>query len=241
MSSSSVHCDEVGIMIHPPHQDHPAVHGMLVFGQQQILLSHLPMFHAPHDFQVLLQVRMRSETGDPEALYRQDRSESGEKVYTWVPQKFVLQDLFTPPTPLRLMTGTLFRGHFERGGTPITSDSVTAEVVRVLHGQRFTPGSEAMNSPRYLLVGSAAEPFLVHLITQPPDFDQVIAVQLAKDGLNFNGGALVLEIPDRKNGQNNRLREGESVQAVLASDPGGSPLQIAVGTEVYFETGDLAS
>lgn len=184
---------------------------------------------------------MRSDAGDREALYRQDRSKSGEKVYTWVPEMFVLQDLFAPTTPLRSMTGTLFRGHFERGGTPITSASVTAEVVRVLHGRRFTPGSEAVSPPRYLLVGSAAEPFLVHLITRPPDFDEVIAVQLAKDGPSFDGGALVLEIPDRKNGQDDRLREGESVQAVIVSDQGGGPLQITVGTEVYFETGDLVS
>src|SRR3954467_13339522 len=92
-NSSSVHCDKVDIMVHPAHHDHPAVHGMLVFGQQQILLSHLPMFHAPHDFQVLLLVRLRGGVEDPEALYRQDRNESGESVYTWVPKKFVLQDL----------------------------------------------------------------------------------------------------------------------------------------------------
>jgi hypothetical protein len=228
-------------MVLPPHNDHPAVHGMLVFGQQKILLSHLPMFHAPHDFQVVLQVRLRSDVGDPEALYRQDRSTSGEKVYTWVPKKFVLQDLLAPTTPLRSMTGTLFRGHFERGGTPITSASVTAEVVRVLHGRRFTPVSEAVSPPRYLLVGSAAEPFLVHLITRPPDFDQIIAVQLAKDGPSFDGGTLVLEIPDRKNAQDDRLREGESVQAVIVSDQGGDPLHIMVGMEFYFETADLAS
>jgi len=214
---------------------------MLVFGEQQIFLSHLPMFHAPHDFQVLLQVRLRSDVGDPEALYRQDRSKSGEKVYTWVPKKFVLQDLLAPTTPLRSMAGTLFRGHFERGGTPITSAAVTAEVVRVLHGRRLTPGSEAMSSPRYLLVGTAAEPFLVHLITRPPDFDQVTAVQLAKDGPTFDGGIPVLEIPDRKNTQDDRLREGESVQAVILPEQGGGRLQITVRTEVYFETGDLAS
>jgi hypothetical protein len=226
-------------MIHP-HHDHPAVHGMLVFGQQQILLSHLPMFHAPHDFQVLLHVRLRGGKGDPEALYRDDRSKAGERVYTWVPEKFVLQDLLAP-TPLRTMTGTLFRGHFERGGTPITSAPVTAEVVRVLHGRRFTPTTEAVGSPRYLLVGSAAEPFVAHLVTRPPDYDQVIAVQLAKDGISFDGAALVLEVPDRKNGPDERLREGESVRVVMASGQGGRALQLKIGAQVYFETGDLAS
>jgi hypothetical protein len=153
----------------------------------------------------------------------------------------VLQDLLAPTTPLHSMTGTLFRGHFERGGTPIRSAAVTADVVRVLHGRRLSRGSEAVSSPRYLLVGSAAKSFRVHVITRPADFDQVIAVRVAQDGPSFDCGALVLEVPDRKIGQDDRLREGESVQAVVVTAQGGGPLEIIVGTEVYFETGDLAS
>jgi hypothetical protein len=31
--------------------DHPAVHGMLMVGETQVLMSRLPMFHSPHDYQ----------------------------------------------------------------------------------------------------------------------------------------------------------------------------------------------
>jgi hypothetical protein len=47
--------------------DAPAVHGMVLFGgKQAAYVSHLPMFHAPHDRQLILKVALadlpRSQT-----------------------------------------------------------------------------------------------------------------------------------------------------------------------------------
>jgi hypothetical protein len=226
-------------MMHP-HHDHPSTHGMLVFGQHQILMSHLPMFHAPHDFQIVLTVRLRAEESDPEALYFEDRAKSGEKVYTWVPDPFVLQELFAPE-PRRTMTGVLFRGHFERGGTQLTTSPVTAEVIRVVYARRFTPEAETADAPQYLLVGSQEEQFAVHVVTRPPDFDLVIGAQVLAAGISFGGDAPVFTLPGRKNGVDDRLREGEVVDAVMASGHDDTSLELKVGAEVYFETGDLAS
>jgi hypothetical protein len=46
---------------HPGHggtgaDDTTGVHGMLLFGEDVVYLSHLPMFMSPHNFQVLLEV-----------------------------------------------------------------------------------------------------------------------------------------------------------------------------------------
>src|SRR4051794_31491126 len=97
---------------HTMVHERPAVHGMLVVGDADVLLSHLPMFHSPHDFQVLLQVTLGEEGGDPASLYREDQRTSGERVYTWVPKPFLLSSLLTPAASPHVMQGTLFRGHF---------------------------------------------------------------------------------------------------------------------------------
>ena len=39
------------------HGDTTGIHGMLLFGEDILYLSHLPMFASPHNFQVLLEVR----------------------------------------------------------------------------------------------------------------------------------------------------------------------------------------
>ncbi|MGE3974950.1 MAG: hypothetical protein AB7F59_10530 [Bdellovibrionales bacterium] len=36
--------------------DPPSTHGMVVFGKNATYVSHLPMFHAPHDYQLVMKV-----------------------------------------------------------------------------------------------------------------------------------------------------------------------------------------
>ena len=43
--------------------DRPSVHGMLLFGKENLYASHLPMFHAPHDYQVIFKLNLSSNTG----------------------------------------------------------------------------------------------------------------------------------------------------------------------------------
>ena len=40
----------------PASEDKPATHGMLIFGTNKIYASHLPMFHSPHNYQVILEL-----------------------------------------------------------------------------------------------------------------------------------------------------------------------------------------
>jgi hypothetical protein len=95
-----------------PQGDHPAVHGMLIIGETRLLMSHLPMFHPPHDCQVLLS----APGSDPLKTYLDDGKASKSKVYTWVPKPFQLSALLAHPKIPLTMIGTIFRGHFERGG-----------------------------------------------------------------------------------------------------------------------------
>ena len=59
-----------------------------------------------------------------------------EKVYTLVPEKFSLPELFSGVRTS--FKGTLVRGHFERGGSPFLTN-VTVKVKRVVFQKKFDP------------------------------------------------------------------------------------------------------
>lgn len=225
--------------------DHPAIHGMLIIGEARVLMSHLPMFHSPHDFQVLLEVSLSMAGAAPSKTYLDDRRDTMSKVYTWVPKPFVLSTLVADPTMQPTMIGTIYRGHFERGGVAITSDQVEARVGRVLYARRLDPKAPAPTELRYLMFGSPAELFLAHLITKPPDFDQVLVaqVEIPLDGWlgGLDGTAIALRIEGSGHAPNVPLKEGDRFRATRLDSPVIDAHPLAVSTEFYFETGDLAS
>ena len=85
----------------PLAADHPSTHGMLVFGESAVFLSHLPLFHSPHDYQVILEARFT-----PADVYETDRKKSGSTVYTLEPETFVLPDQIKAKKPFK---GTLYQ------------------------------------------------------------------------------------------------------------------------------------
>ncbi|MBR1366611.1 MULTISPECIES: hypothetical protein [Bradyrhizobium] len=59
---------------HKPDAEHPSVHGMLMVGEARVLMSHLPMFHAPHDQQIILETTLSAPGFDPQRKYVDDRT-----------------------------------------------------------------------------------------------------------------------------------------------------------------------
>ncbi len=159
--------------------DPAAVHGMLLFGSEKIYLSHLPMFHRPHEFhkphayQVLLEVTFPS--GARETYLKDRLDHPSELVYTFVPRPFILPDLKNQPFALE---GSVFRGHFERGGKEIVPDLKTG-VPKILSFKKLDGNESRPPNPTYLLFGTASELFIAHLITGRPNFDHIAAVSFA--------------------------------------------------------------
>lgn len=219
--------------------DQPAVHGMLLVGTNRIFLSHLPMFHPPHNYQVILAVRLTAKESDPAAAYLEDRRKTGARLYTWVPEPLSLPSLIAkgdgaPST----MYGIIFRGHFERGGTPLMSDRIRADVTRVFHFRKFIPSTDPAEHSKYILFGESKDWYLAHWITRPPDYDQVLSVVLRNE--------FPLEIPEsnsllidgRKNAVESRLVVGEKISGTAL--PSERAVDFEVGAEIYVETDDLA-
>ncbi len=147
---------------------------MVVFGDKRSFMSHIPMFRAPHDAQILLEVEI---PGRPTSL--------SDRLYTFEPEKFSLDALVAGTT--REMVGTLYQGSFENGGQPIAK-AVHVTVLRTI-ATRMPLGSQPPPSPAiptYWLVGDREDAYLVHVIGAAPSFDQVLRARL-------KGGDVVVE------------------------------------------------
>jgi hypothetical protein len=72
------------------------------------------------------------------------------------------------------------------------------------------------------MFGSPSEPFLAHVITRPPDFDQVTAIEIAAPSSDWLAGwegvGITLKIDGTDRSPDTALREGDQVSATRLDD-----------------------
>lgn len=191
-------------------------HGMAVFGgREAIYASHLPMFHTPHDSQVVLRLHLADKAADQalrETLAREP------KLWTLDPETFDLLRLAPGHAqPLREFKAKFFEGHFERGGKPqAKAERVIVDEVLLFRRLDAAPRTGAQG--RYRLIGQGTEWFAFKEIDRRPDFDHILRVT-APQGLDR------VEVP---------LKGVERPNAALQR-----ALKAQGLTEIYFETEDL--
>jgi hypothetical protein len=224
-------------------------HNQMMVGEQTIYLSHLPMFmfdieHHEHNFQVILEVTLTGP-GNAQATYANDRRQNpGVRMYTMNPKPFEMIEL-DPQRPTRhSLTGTIFRGHLERGGEPIMHGAV-AQVVNIVYFHAFERNAKPQAELEYLLFGKAPELFLAHVITRPPDFDQILSVTVSGQSLTADDlrRGIRITVPSRANTAQARIKARERVmgQAQQGGALAGQLIELSLeaGTELYFEEGEL--
>jgi len=111
---------------------------------------------------------------------------------------------------------------------------VIVNIKKVVHFLRFDPAAQTPPTIEYILFGSGSEIFLAHSIIKPPDFDQILSVQV--DGLKPTGSAIRISIQTKGSSPADRLKEGEEA-AADASD--GTKFSVRGIREFYFEEGEL--
>ncbi|MGH8067362.1 MAG: hypothetical protein ACRERE_19450 [Candidatus Entotheonellia bacterium] len=245
-AAPNVNCDK-------PRHPHPdcGVHNMMVIGEKTIFLSHLPMFQSEHRFQVIMEANVRKDGNSLDGVYAQDRaSHSQTKMYTLAPKEiFLLAQVFPGDDRLprrNTFQGTVFRGHLERGGSPIKGlTDIEVDLTRVVYARELQPDERKSAKLEYILFGRGPELFLAHRITQAPDFDHIVAVKIEAPGFTeaeLHRGLMVM-IPDRENSAAQRLKANEIVaaQGHVTGAHQFVPLQIEIGVEYYFEEGELSS
>ena len=238
---------------------HFGVHGQLLYGENTFYLSHLAVFMGeaddhPHNFQVVLEVAFENPAA--EATYLESRRSTPDGIFTAVPQRFDQMALVADEPGRRLrrtMPGTrVVRGHFEQGGEDIMPPT-ELELERVVYFREFVTGGEKLGAPSYLLFGRSDEVFLTHLISAPPDFQQILKVAFTGEGNTQDilpvqlddllARGLFLALPDRGNTVDDRLRPGDVLACSVNTDT-RLPLAsagIRIIDEVYCEEGELSS
>ena len=208
----------------PAPQGRMGVHGMVLFGAgQRLYASHIPMFHRPHDRQLVIAVSL----SHPELAPARDFSGG---TFTLEPERFDLDAL--AEGRLKQFKATLYRGNFEGGGTALHRDVR----VRVESVARVQPLDVAVDVAElsYWLVGEGKEVYLVHSISRAPDFDQVVKVLLEKPAPSPGKGLATLRFAGRKNLSEGKLREGEQL---VATGETGQPMRLTVQKELSFLVG----
>lgn len=213
--------------------DRVAVHGMLVFGKQHIYASHLPMFHAPHHYQVIWQVQLPKAAKDVYAASRNTNRK--ESVYTLAPGPFILPNVLHKGVSFKAV---LFRGHFEQGGIPITdSVSVTVQEVFVFNQLRLVADSTFIQG--YYVLGTRKEAFAIHRIGGLPSYDHVVQVRPPKAIFEANSGLgqlfTLLPIP---NAENKPCEEKEKAWPTQYS-VSGRLVELQPIRRIYLEFDDL--
>lgn len=217
-----------------PHHTHNAaretahgLHGMLLFGGRDgLFASHLPIFHAPHDAQVVLRITLEDaalEQSLRDALARRPA------VWTLVPQRFDLLRLAPEAeAPLTSFTADIVEGHFERGGTP-RHRAVRVRVIAVPVFRRLDAAARSTPRVTYqrIAAGDAVgEQFLVLRIDARPGADHVLAVRRG-----------AVRLPDRldvdADSEDGLSASERSIAASLAAH------DATLRASLYRETGDL--
>jgi hypothetical protein len=160
--------------------DKPSVHGMLIFGKEKIYASHLPLFHSPHNYQIILELTLDKVA---QKLFVKDQQQHPEfATYTIEPERFILPNKISSKGSFK---ANLYRGHFERGGIKI-ADSINLTIAAVLYYKKLDTAEEKFKEANYLLFGNSKEQFAIHQISNMPDFEQIIQVKavLANSELN---------------------------------------------------------
>ncbi|MFZ6766297.1 hypothetical protein ACO0LM_04365 [Undibacterium sp. Di26W] len=149
------------------------VHGMLLFGNSEgMYVSHLPMFHAPHDYQVVLQIRCLDQKLDTAI---KSRLEQKLVLWTMEPEQFEIARLATgSKMPLKQFKANIVLGHFEQGGKVEYKD-VPMVVEKTLIFRQLSPQMRDNKQAIYHQVGSGKQRFLLKEIDSRPDFDHVLA------------------------------------------------------------------
>jgi hypothetical protein len=235
---------------HAHHE--PPPHNMMVVGERSTFLSHLPMFMSPHNFQGILEVSFTKDGKSVDEIYFKDRqSHPDVKMYTLQPGPIkpakVFGFDFEQPTS-HSFNGKVFRGHLERGGQVINGlGEVGVTVKRVVYSQKFDLKQlQKSEELEYILFGSGQELFLAHVISAPPDFDQILSIKTDRtftDEEMSTGARISIVIPNRTNAAPQRLKAKEKTHARghVTGAHQFLDLQIEPGVEFYFEEGELLS
>lgn len=173
--------------------DKASTHGMLIFGKNKIYAYHLPMFHSPHNYQIILELELTEE--EKGLFIEEQKSNTEYATYTIEPETFVLPQMIAKGNSFMV---DLYRGHFERGGKKIAS-KIKVVIKEVLFYNKFKSDEKRSATNSFILFGNDKEQFMAHLLTNKPDFDQIIEVKAPFDSIIKGKNNVVIDTDSTEN------------------------------------------
>ncbi len=170
------------------------VHGMVLIGEKSVVLSHLPLYQAPHNFQVVIEVEISTEH---KQLLDELRGQ-WDGIITVEPENFDLFRLMPGNgDPLTRFRGSFYRGHFERGGSRFMENVEFRVSSNLLFRELDSQLTDTKDGVHMYWLGTEKESYLIHKIGAKPNFDQVLLVE-STFGDNNLGGEYVFASQDEK-------------------------------------------
>ena len=147
------------------------LHGMLLFSDgNSLYASHLPMFHKPHDVQLILRFELKDSAKQKELV---DALSIGNRYWTLAPEKFDLNLLaINSKDGIWYFKADLYKDHFERNGLLMFSEQ-TIVVKEVLLRNQLNPELPEQTIFNRLTPTDAKRQFFVRLIQGKPGIDQI--------------------------------------------------------------------
>ena len=147
------------------------MHGMLLFSDGEALYaSHLPMFHAPHDVQLIIRFELGDNTVGSQLIKALD---VGKPYWTLAPERFDLNRIGSSSQHgLWLFSADLYAGHFERKGK-LTFASQAVLVKKVLIKNVLKTNKSNLTEFIRLTPDRAKRHFYARIIQGKPGVDQL--------------------------------------------------------------------
>lgn len=175
--SSSVYADGGKNPLNPNDwiDDPRGFHGMVLFGEgRDIYLSHLAMYMNPHDYQVIVKVKL----SDAVTNQIEELRKNGIKFFTLAPRSgFVLPQFAAGMVPE--FPSTIIQGHFERGGDTIATSNVEFE--SLVYFRKVERKFKQPKREEYIVFGTPENHYMAHVIKGRPDYDQIFHIGLHPD------------------------------------------------------------
>ncbi len=140
-----------------------AIHGMVIFGKENLYAYHLPMFHKIHNKQLVFSFEVPAE------IKEQIKNLEDQQYLTFVPAPFDLDKFIASPFSL---TGDLYSGHFEKEGTVVLS-GITLTNPKIVFLQELTQPSSTYHPVNYQVIGTKNDTYALHLIDGSAAIDQI--------------------------------------------------------------------
>jgi hypothetical protein len=149
------------------------LHGMNVFGDKTTYASHMPIYHFPHNYQVIYQIKLVDSPNVPTLFEYQASKSSGVKIFSVKPEPLDLTRIISGE--LKEFKGELYTGNFFEDSAKDLGP-ITVKIQKLIFSKKLDQTEQELDF-QYVLFGQNGEYYAAHVIKGVPAFDQIVSIE----------------------------------------------------------------